>query len=72
MGLFGIHEVLSSKLVTTTIVVESIDTIIMAVTAALGVAIGAKQFEHSHPRLSMIQGTEWISRSRGEYVAVVG
>ena len=35
VGLFGIHEVWSGKLVTTTLVVESIGTIILAVTAAL-------------------------------------
>lgn len=35
VGLFGIHEIVSSKLVTTTLVVESIGTIILAVTAAL-------------------------------------
>ena len=34
-GLFGIHEVLSFKLVPTTLVVESIGTIILAVTVAL-------------------------------------
>jgi hypothetical protein len=35
VGLFGIHEVMSFKLVPTTLVVESIGTIILAVTAAL-------------------------------------
>ena len=35
VGLFGIHEVLSYKLVPTTLVVESIGTIILAVTVAL-------------------------------------
>lgn len=35
VGLFGIHEVLSFTLVPTTLVVESIGTIILAVTAAL-------------------------------------
>ena len=35
VGLFGIHEVLSFKLVTTTLVVESIGSIILAVTVAL-------------------------------------
>jgi hypothetical protein len=35
VGLFGIHEVLSFKLVPTTLVVESIGAIILAVTAAL-------------------------------------
>lgn len=35
VGLFGIHEVLSFKLVPTTLVVESIGTIILAVTVAL-------------------------------------
>jgi hypothetical protein len=35
VGFFGIHEVLSFKLVPTTLVVESIGTIILAVTAAL-------------------------------------
>jgi hypothetical protein len=35
VGLFGIHEVLSFKLVPTTLVVESVGTIILAVTAAL-------------------------------------
>jgi hypothetical protein len=35
VGLFGIHEVLSFKLVPTTLVVESIGTIILAITAAL-------------------------------------
>jgi hypothetical protein len=35
VGLFGIHEVLSFKLVPTTLVVESIGTVILAVTAAL-------------------------------------
>ena len=34
-GLFGIHEVLSFTLVTTTLVVESIGSIILAVTVAL-------------------------------------
>ena len=37
VGLFGIHEVLSFKLVPTTLVVESIGSIILAVTAALAV-----------------------------------
>ena len=35
VGLFGIHEVLSFQLVTTTLVVESIGSIILAVTVAL-------------------------------------
>jgi hypothetical protein len=35
VGLFGIHEVLSFKLVPTTLVVESIGTIILAITVAL-------------------------------------
>jgi hypothetical protein len=35
VGLFGIHEVLSFKLVPTTLVVESIGTIILAATAVL-------------------------------------
>jgi hypothetical protein len=35
VGLFGIHEVLSFTLVPTTLVVESIGTIILAVTVAL-------------------------------------
>jgi hypothetical protein len=35
VGLFGIHEVLSFKLVPSTLVVESIGTIILAVTVAL-------------------------------------
>ena len=35
VGLFGIHEVLSFKLVPTTLLVESIGTIILAVTVAL-------------------------------------
>jgi hypothetical protein len=35
VGLFGIHEVLSFTLVPTTLVVESIGTIILAVTATL-------------------------------------
>jgi hypothetical protein len=35
VGLFGIHEVLSFRLVPTTLVVESIGTIVLAVTAAL-------------------------------------
>jgi hypothetical protein len=35
VGLFGIHEVLSFKLVPTTLVVESIGTIILGVTVAL-------------------------------------
>jgi hypothetical protein len=35
VGLFGIHEVLSFELVPTTLVVESIGTIILAITAAL-------------------------------------
>jgi hypothetical protein len=35
VGLFGIHEVLSFKLVPTTLVVESIGTIVLAVTFAL-------------------------------------
>ena len=35
VGFFGIHEVLSYQLVPTTLVVESIGTIIMAITAAL-------------------------------------
>jgi hypothetical protein len=35
VGLFGIHEVMSSELVTTTLVVESIGTIILATTVAL-------------------------------------
>lgn len=35
VGLFGIHEVLSFKLVKTTLVVESVGSIILAVTAAL-------------------------------------
>lgn len=35
VGFFGIHEVLSFKLVPTTLVVESIGTIVLAVTAAL-------------------------------------
>ena len=35
VGLFGIHEVLSFELVPTTLVVESIGTIILAVTVAL-------------------------------------
>ena len=35
VGLFGIHEVLSFELVPTTLVVESIGTIILAVTLAL-------------------------------------
>ena len=35
VGLFGIHEVLTFKLVPTTLVVESIGTIILAVTVAL-------------------------------------
>src|SRR6476620_4280524 len=35
VGLFGIHDVLSFKLVPTTLVVESIGTIILAVTVAL-------------------------------------
>jgi hypothetical protein len=37
VGLFGIHEVMSFKLVPTTLVVESIGSIILAVTAALAV-----------------------------------
>jgi hypothetical protein len=35
IGLFGIHEVLSYQLVPTTLVVESIGTIVLAVTTAL-------------------------------------
>jgi hypothetical protein len=35
VGLFGIHEVLSFELVPTTLVVESVGTIILAITAAL-------------------------------------
>src|SRR5207302_7227970 len=35
VGLFGIHEVLSFTLVPTTLVVESIGTIVLALTAAL-------------------------------------
>jgi hypothetical protein len=35
VGLFGIHEVISFNLVTTTLVVESIGSIILAVTVAL-------------------------------------
>jgi hypothetical protein len=35
VGLFGIHEVLSFKLVPTTLAVESIGTIVLAVTVAL-------------------------------------
>jgi hypothetical protein len=35
VGLFGIHEVMSFKLVPTTLVVESIGTIVLAITAAL-------------------------------------
>ncbi len=35
VGLFGIHEVMSFRLVPTTLVVESIGTVILAVTAAL-------------------------------------
>src|SRR5947207_7620332 len=35
VGLFGIHEVLSFKLVPTTLVVESIGSIILAITLAL-------------------------------------
>jgi hypothetical protein len=35
VGLFGIHEVMSFKLVPTTLVVESIGTVVLAVTAAL-------------------------------------
>jgi hypothetical protein len=35
VGLFGIHEVLSYQLVPTTLVVESIGTIVLAVTTAL-------------------------------------
>jgi hypothetical protein len=35
VGLFGIHEVLSFQLVPTTLVVESIGTVVLAVTAAL-------------------------------------
>ncbi|WP_230209175.1 hypothetical protein [Nostocoides sp. HKS02] len=35
VGLFGIHEVLSFTLVPTTLVVESIGTVILAVTVAL-------------------------------------
>jgi hypothetical protein len=35
VGLFGIHEVMSFRLVPTTLVVESIGTIILAVTCAL-------------------------------------
>jgi hypothetical protein len=35
VGFFGIHEVLSFKLVPTTLVVESIGTVVLAVTAAL-------------------------------------
>ena len=35
VGLFGIHEVMSFRLVPTTLVVESIGTIILAVTVAL-------------------------------------
>ena len=35
VGLFGIHEVSTGKLVTTTLVVESIGTVILAVTLAL-------------------------------------
>ena len=35
VGLFGIHEVMSFKLVPTTLVVESVGTIILAVTVAL-------------------------------------
>lgn len=35
VGLFGIHEVVSFRLVTTTLVVESIGTVILAVTVAL-------------------------------------
>jgi hypothetical protein len=35
VGLFGIHEVLTFQLVPTTLVVESIGTIVLAVTAAL-------------------------------------
>jgi hypothetical protein len=37
VGVFGIHEVISFKLVPTTLVVESIGSIILAVTAALAV-----------------------------------
>jgi len=35
VGLFGIHEVLSYQLVPTTLVVESIGTIVLAVTTGL-------------------------------------
>jgi hypothetical protein len=35
VGLFGIHEVISFKLVPTTLVVESIGSVILAITAAL-------------------------------------
>jgi len=35
VGLFGIHEVMSFKLVPTTLVVESIGTIILAITVAM-------------------------------------
>jgi hypothetical protein len=35
VGLFGIHEVMSFKLVPTTIVVESVGTVILAITVAL-------------------------------------
>lgn len=35
VGLFGIHEVLGFKLVPTTLVVESIGTVILAITSAL-------------------------------------
>jgi len=35
VGLFGIHEVMSFQLVPTTLLVESIGTIILAVTVAL-------------------------------------
>lgn len=39
VGLFGIHEVLSFKLVTTTLVVESIGSIILAETLALALRV---------------------------------
>jgi hypothetical protein len=35
VGLFGIHEVMSFKLVPTTLVVESVGTVILAITVAL-------------------------------------
>ena len=50
VGFFGIHEVLSFQLVKTTLVVESIGTIVLAATTALVLQTLRGRRTHSHRR----------------------